>query len=311
MTTRWFNHAPVLAAETVAILREIPAGVILDATIGGAGHAGALLDVAPQLRVVGIDQDEAARRAATERLSRFGDRARIVAGRFDALDAILDDCGVSQLSGFLFDLGVSSPQLDVPERGFSFRFDGPLDMRMDPSSVLTAETVVNTWSVDRLASAIRVGGDERFAGRIAKAIVAARPVTRTEELAAIVVHAIPAATRRTGGHPAKRTFQAIRIAVNSELEVLEPSLRAALARLSTAGRGVVLTYHSGEDRIVKGVFRELTTSPTPVHLPVPEVPAPYRLLRPVTRTPGAAELETNPRSRSARLRAIERLEMAA
>ncbi len=311
MTTRWFNHAPVLAAETVAILREVPAGVVLDATIGGAGHAEALLDVAPQLSLIGIDQDEAARRAAAERLAGFGDRVRIVAGRFDALDSILDDCGVSQLSGFLFDLGVSSPQLDVPERGFSFRLDGPLDMRMDPSAVLTAEAVVNTWSVDRLASAIRIGGDERFAGRIARAIVAARPITRTEELAAIVVQAIPAATRRTGGHPAKRTFQAIRIAVNSELEILEPSLRAALSRLATAGRGVVLTYHSGEDRIVKGVFRELTTSPTPVHVPVPEVPAPYRLIRPVTRTPGTAELESNPRSRSARLRAIERVEVAA
>ena len=167
MTTRWFNHAPVLAAETVAILREVPAGVVLDATLGGAGHASALLDVAPQLRVIGIDQDEAARSAAAERLAEFGDRARIFAGRFDALDSILDDCGVSQLSGFLFDLGVSSPQLDVPERGFSFRLDGPLDMRMDPSAVLTAEAVVNSWSVDQLASAIRIGGDERFAGRIA------------------------------------------------------------------------------------------------------------------------------------------------
>ena len=306
MTTHWFNHAPVLAEETVEILRQAPPGLVLDATIGGGGHAEALLIAAPHLSVVGIDQDDLARRAASERLGSFGDRVRILAGRFDLLDRLLDQNGFGELSGFLFDLGVSSPQLDIAERGFSFRMDGPLDMRMDPSSALTAEELVNEWSERDLAAAIRDGGDERFAGRIAKAIVAARPIERTEELAEVVVKAIPAATRRTGGHPAKRTFQALRIAVNAELEILEPALRSALDRLTPGGRGVVLTYHSGEDRIVKGVFRQLSTSVTPVHLPIPEDPAPFRLLRPISQTPGEAELTANPRSRSARLRAIQR-----
>ena len=306
MTTHWFNHAPVLAEETVEILRQAPPGLVLDATIGGGGHAEALLLAAPHLSVVGIDQDDLARRAASERLANFGDRVQILAGRFDLLDRLLDQNGLGELSGFLFDLGVSSPQLDLAERGFSFRMDGPLDMRMDPSSALTAEEVVNEWSERDLAVAIREGGDERFAGRIAKAIVAARPIARTEELAEVVVKAIPAATRRTGGHPAKRTFQALRIAVNAELEILEPALRSALDRLTPGGRGVVLTYHSGEDRIVKGVFRQLSTSVTPVHLPIPEDPAPFRLLRPISQTPGEAELTANPRSRSARLRAIQR-----
>ncbi|MGI9611088.1 MAG: 16S rRNA (cytosine(1402)-N(4))-methyltransferase RsmH [Acidimicrobiia bacterium] len=307
MTPSWFDHAPVLVAETVEILRSVPSGVVVDATLGGAGHAAALLEAAPHLRLIGIDQDRLAREAAAARLERFGERAHVVDGRFDALNQLLDSAGVDHISGFLFDLGVSSPQLDHPERGFSFRNDGPLDMRMNRSSQLTAETIVNTWSEDRLAGLIRTGGDERFAHRIAKAIVAARPLHRTVELAEVVVEAIPAATRRTGGHPAKRTFQALRIAVNDELSILEPALEAALQRLEPRGRGVVLTYHSGEDRIVKAVFRRNSMSTTPVHLPVPEEPAPFRLLRPISRTAGDLEQQTNPRSRSARLRAIERV----
>ncbi|NNE95729.1 MAG: 16S rRNA (cytosine(1402)-N(4))-methyltransferase RsmH [Acidimicrobiales bacterium] len=307
MTPSWFDHAPVLVSETVEILSAVPRGIVVDATLGGAGHATALLDAAPHLRVVGVDQDPEARRAAQERLTPYGDRAVVLAGRFDRLNDLLDRAGIADISGFLFDLGVSSPQLDIPERGFSFRHDGPLDMRMDPDAALTADTIVNQWSEPKLSSIIRSGGDERFAGRIAKAIVAARPIRGTVQLAEVVVAAIPAATRRTGGHPAKRTFQALRIAVNDELTILEPALRAALGRLIPNGRGVVLTYHSGEDRIVKGVFRELTTSTTPVHLPVPEEAAPFRLLRPASRTASSDEQERNPRSRSARLRAIERV----
>ncbi|MFW2382319.1 MAG: 16S rRNA (cytosine(1402)-N(4))-methyltransferase RsmH [Acidimicrobiales bacterium] len=307
MTPSWFDHAPVLVAESIDILRTVPSGVVVDATLGGAGHAVALLEAAPHLSLIGIDQDRSAREAAAARLEPFGERARVVDGRFDALNNLLDSAGVDLISGFLFDLGVSSPQLDHPERGFSFRHDGPLDMRMDRSSELTAETIVNSWSEERLSRLIRTGGDERFAHRIARAIVAARPLHRTVELAEVVVDAIPAATRRTGGHPAKRTFQALRIAVNDELSILEPALEAALQRLQPRGRGVVLTYHSGEDRIVKAVFRKHSTSTTPVHLPVPEQPAPFRLLRPISRTASDLEQRTNPRSRSARLRAIERV----
>jgi 16S rRNA (cytosine1402-N4)-methyltransferase len=311
MTPRWFIHAPVMEEETTRILRQVPAGVVLDATVGGGGHASALLDAAPHLSLVGIDQDPSARRAARELLERFGDRAEIFGGRFDALDSILDDRGIHALSGFLFDLGVSSPQLDRAERGFSFRHDGPLDMRMDPGSDVTAGQIVNSWPQAELAALLRRGGDERFSGRIARAIVEHRPITRTAELAAVVTAAIPAATRRTGGHPAKRTFQALRIAVNRELDILEPSLRAALGRLVPQGRGVVLTYHSGEDRIVKAVFRQLSQSSTPKDLPIPEAPPPYRLLRPVSQTPSNTEQERNPRARSARLRAIERNEGVA
>ncbi len=307
MTPSWFDHAPVLATETIEILSVVPSGVVVDATLGGAGHAVHLLEAAPHLSIVGIDQDPLARTAAAERLVPFGDRAKVIAGRFDLLNQLLDDAGIGVISGFLFDLGVSSPQLDLPERGFSFRHDGPLDMRMNPESGLTAETIVNTWPQQQLAEVIRSGGDERFAQRIAKAIVAARPLLRTVDLAEVVVRSIPAAARRTGGHPAKRTFQALRVAVNDELSVLQPALEAALNRLVLSGRGVVLTYHSGEDRIVKGVFREVSTSQTPAHIPVPEEPAPFRLLRPISQTAGDSEVTRNPRSRSARLRAIERV----
>ncbi len=311
MTPRWFVHAPVMEEETTRILSQVPAGVVLDATVGAGGHAAALLEAAPHLRLVGVDQDPDARRAAQERLAPFGDRAEIAGGRFDALDSILDDRDLHSLSGFLFDLGVSSPQLDRADRGFSFRNDGPLDMRMDSTSSLTAEQIVNTWPQEELTAVLRRGGDERFSARIARAIVQQRPIIRTSELAEVIIAAIPAATRRSGGHPAKRTFQALRIAVNHELDILEPSLRAALARLVPSGRGVVLTYHSGEDRIVKAVFRQLTESTTPKSLPVADQPAPYRLLRPVSQTPSIAEQERNPRSRSARLRAIERSEGVA
>lgn len=307
MTPRQFDHAPVLEAETIEVLAATPAGIVVDATLGGAGHAAALLEAAPHLSVVGIDQDPLARSAAEERLASYGARATVVAGRFDALDRLLDELEIEKISGFLFDLGVSSPQLDLPERGFSFRHDGPLDMRMNPEAVLTADMIVNEWPLGQLASLIRTGGDERFAGRIAKAIVAARPLHRTVDLSEVVVTAIPAATRRTGGHPAKRTFQALRIAVNDELSILGPAIETVLGRLVVGGRGVILTYHSGEDKIAKAIFRRVSTSTTPTQLPIPEEPAPFRLIRPISRTASDAEQERNPRSRSARLRAIERV----
>ncbi len=301
-----FNHRPVMVDEVVSLVAAGPPGDVLDATVGGGGHAEAILQARSDLGIVGLDRDPRALLAAGSRLAPFGDRVRLRRARFDQLAAVLADLGVEDLAGFVFDLGVSSPQLDWPERGFSFRHDGPLDMRMDPDGPRTAADVVNTYPVRELASVLRRYGDERFAPRIAAAIVAARPLHTTARLAEVVVSAIPAAARRTGGHPAKRTFQALRIEVNDELEVLAPALEAALDRLSVGGRGVVLTYHSGEDRIVKDVFRRRSARSGPARLPV-EGPEPdYAVLRPLGRRPQAEEVAANRRAASARLRSIER-----
>ena len=259
MTDADFIHEPVMVDEIVAVFEPVPAGTLLDATLGGGGHAEALLERCPQLSVLGLDRDQQALDAARHRLDRFGPRVTTVHSRFDRLAEVLTDAGLDDLSGALFDLGVSSPQLDRAERGFSYRHEGPLDMRMDRTSRRTADDVVNGYEQLELARVIREYGDERFAGRIARAIVAARPVTSTTELAAIVAAAIPAATRRTGGHPAKRTFQAIRIEVNSELDQLPGALDQAIDATVVHGRVAVLTYHSGEDRVVKHHFAEATT----------------------------------------------------
>jgi len=287
----------------------VPAGVLLDATLGGGGHTRALLAAHPQLRVVGIDQDDAALAASAPLVDAFPGRFASVRSRFDRLPEIAADAG-DDIVGVLFDLGVSSPQLDRADRGFSYRQDAPLDMRMDRRSGATAADVVNTYDEGELAGVLREFGDERFAGRIARAIVAARPITTTVELAEIVRTAIPAAARRTGGHPAKRTFQAIRIEVNRELDVLPGAIDAAIDALAPGGRIAVLSYHSGEDRIVKDRLRQAETGgcTCPPGLPCvcgaePEV----RLLKRGGWTPGAPELEANPRSESARLRAAERL----
>jgi 16S rRNA (cytosine1402-N4)-methyltransferase len=302
-----FTHQPVMAGEVVALVADIPTGDLLDATIGGGGHASAMLGARADLRLVGLDRDPAALAAAQRTLARFGDRVRLRRARFDQLAPVLDDLGVSELSGFLFDLGVSSPQLDDPERGFSFHNDGPLDMRMDPSAPTTAAAVVNSYDHGHLSRILRQHADERFASRIAAAIIAARPIERTGRLAQVVVSAVPARARRQGGHPAKRTFQAIRIEVNSELVVIEPALEAALDRLSIGGRGMVLTYHSGEDRIVKDVFRRRVRSTDPPGLPVPAAEPSFAVIRPQARRPGPAELAVNRRASSARLRSIQRL----
>jgi 16S rRNA (cytosine1402-N4)-methyltransferase len=304
-----FEHRPVMAAEIVDVFRAVPPGVVLDATLGGGGHAGALLDARSDLRVLGIDRDPAALEAAVARLARHGDRLVTFRGRFDGLGDAMDAMNVDRLSGALFDLGVSSPQLDVAARGFSYRNEGPLDMRMDPDSPWSASDVVNGYSEDRLAAVIRRFGDERFAGRIARAIVAARPLETTTELAAVVTAAIPAAARRTGGHPAKRTFQAIRIEVNGELDVLPAALDAAIAATKVGGRVAVLSYHSGEDRIVKERFVEASTA---CHCP-PDLPCvcgavqTVRIVRRIPRTPSADEVAANPRAESARLRVVERV----
>ncbi len=303
-----FHHDPVMMHEVVALFDVVPGGVYLDATLGGGGHAGAVLAAHDHLTLLGVDQDPLALEVAAERLGSFGGRVVLARSRFDSLAAVCRDLGIDSLSGFLFDLGVSSPQLDVAERGFSFRNDGPLDMRMDPDGHLTAADVVNTYSHGELAHALKRHADERFAGRIASAIVAKRPFLTTTQLAAVVVDAIPAAARRTGGHPAKRTFQAIRIEVNQELAVIRPALEAALDLLAPGGRGAVLTYHSGEDRIVKDIFRRRSTADVPPGLPVPATDEPeFAVLRPLARRPSDDEVASNPRAGSARLRTIERI----
>lgn len=302
-----FVHRPVMVDEVVALVADVPAGEMLDATVGGGGHCAAILSSRSDLNIVGLDRDPAALSAAMTRLADFGDRTRLVRSRFDQLGAVLAELDVAQLSGFLFDLGVSSPQLDDPDRGFSFRNDGPLDMRMDTDGATTAADIVNSYDQGQLVRLLREHSDERFASRIAGAIVDARPIGSTVRLAEVVVSAIPAAARRTGGHPARRAFQAIRIEVNDELRVIEPALQDALDALAVGGRGIVLTYHSGEDRIVKDVFRRRTEAKDPPGLPVVSTPPTFAIVRPAGRRPTASEQAANPRAASARLRSVERL----
>lgn len=296
--------------EICAVMDGVPAGVVLDATLGGGGHSDALLRRRDDLRILGLDHDPAALAAARERLGVHGDRVLTHRCRFDALREAMDSTGVTELSGALFDLGVSSPQLDQAPRGFSYRQDGPLDMRMDTDSPWSAADVVNGYAEADLARIIRTFGDERFAARIARAIVAARPIDSTVHLAQVVTAAIPAAARRTGGHPATRTFQAIRIEVNAELEVLPGALDEAIDALVPGGRIAVLSYHSGEDRIVKDRLRAAATGECgcPHGLPcVCGAVQTVRLIRGIPRTACDAEIESNPRASSARLRVAERM----
>ena len=304
-----FEHRPVMRDEIVEALRGVPAGVVLDATLGGGGHAEAILESRDDLRVLGIDRDPAALTAASARLLRFGDRAMTHRCRFDALDEAMEAHSVDALSGALFDLGVSSPQLDHADRGFSYRNEGPLDMRMDTDAPWSADDIVNGYAESELARVIRDHGDERFANRIAAAIVAARPIETTTRLAEIVTAAIPAPARRTGGHPAKRTFQAIRIEVNGELEALPDALDKAIDALVPGGRLAVLSYHSGEDRIVKDRIRFAETGgcECPPELPcVCGAVQTVRVVRKVPKRPSAVEQDTNRRATSARLRIAEK-----
>lgn len=302
-----FDHRPVMLAEVVEVLRPVPDGLLVDATVGGGGHSAALLDAHPGLHLLGIDRDPAALRAAEERLAPFGDRVRLVHARFDALAELVGD---DRASAVLFDLGVSSPQFDVAERGFSYRQPGPLDMRMDTTQLLTAADVVNGYPAQRLTVMFRDSGEPRYARRIADAIVAGRPFSDTVALAEAVRAAIPAPARRRGGHPARRVFQAIRIEVNGELDALPAALAAALRAVVPGGRVVVLTYHSGEDRIVKAAFAHAATGgcTCPPGLPcVCGAVATHRLVVRGSRTASAAEIGANRRAESARLRAVERV----
>jgi 16S rRNA (cytosine1402-N4)-methyltransferase len=305
-----FVHAPVMLSEVLDVFAPIEDGVIVDATVGGGGHSRALLEAHDRVSVIGLDRDGDALAAAADNLASFGERVALRRTTFDRLADTVHDLGHDEVAGFLFDLGVSSPQFDRPERGFSYRHEGPLDMRMDPRLATSAADVVNEYPETRLAAVLRDFGDERFADRIARAIVQARPLRTTTELAEVVRDAIPAPARRRGGHPAKRTFQALRIEVNRELDLLPVALDSAIALLAPRGRGAVLSYHSGEDRIVKERFRHAETGGCicPPRLPcacgaVPSV----RLLWRSGRRAKPAEVADNPRAESARLRAVEKL----
>ncbi len=304
-----FHHRPVMVAQVLKVLGEAPGGVILDATLGGGGHAEAILEARQDIRIVGIDRDDHALAAAGSRLAVFGDRIQLERSAFVDLGSVLDGLGIDGLAGFLFDLGVSSPQLDHAQRGFSYREAGPLDMRMDRRQTLTADQVVNGYDEAAFARLLVDNADERHARRIARAVVAQRPISDTARLAEIVRDAIPAPARRRGGHPAKRTFQAIRIEVNGELEQLADSLDEAIRRLVPGGRGAVLSYHSGEDRIVKRRFDLAATGgcTCPPRLPCACGAVPLVVLaRRAGRVPDEAEAATNPRAASARLRVLER-----
>jgi 16S rRNA (cytosine1402-N4)-methyltransferase len=314
-----YRHTPVLLAEVTQQLSPQPGSIIVDCTLGGAGHAKRLLDlVVPGGLLVGIDQDDAALVAAASTL-RLGQQERsdsvmLLNGNFGELDRLLSEASIPYVDGFLFDLGVSSPQLDVPERGFSYREDAPLDMRMDPGhQTLTAAEVIAESSEADLARILRDFGEERWATRIASFIVATRahrPIETTTQLVDVIKAAIPAAARREGGHPAKRTFQALRIEVNSELDVLTIALQAAVRWLAPKGRIAAISYHSLEDRIVKTAFNELARGCIcPPGLPVCTC-GHEPVLRVLTRKailPSPEEIERNPRARSAKLRVAEKL----
>ncbi|HET6733117.1 16S rRNA (cytosine(1402)-N(4))-methyltransferase RsmH [Mycobacterium sp.] len=315
-------HIPVLLDRCVELLkpaltRQHPDGtgaVLIDATLGAGGHAERFLTEFVGLRLIGLDRDPDALWIAGERLSEFGDRVMLVRTRYDGIEGVLAETGywADKVDGILFDLGVSSMQLDRTERGFSYAADAPLDMRMDPDAALTAADVINTYDERALARVLREFGEERFASRIAAQIVrrrARKPFATTGELVELLYEAIPAPARRTGGHPAKRTFQALRIAVNGELDSLRDALPAALGALTPGGRIVVMAYQSLEDRIVKNKFAAVTASRTPPGLPV-ELPGHEPEFVALTRgaeRAGAEEIELNPRSASVRLRALEKV----
>lgn len=309
-----FAHQSVLPAEVLQYLAPRPGGVYVDGTLGGGGHSELILEaIGPDGVLYGIDRDPAALAAASERLSRFGDRFQSLQGSFGDLVKLLATKGVREIDGLLLDLGVSSPQLDRPERGFSFRADGPLDMRMDPTQGETAADLVNSLSERELELAIKEYGEERWARKIAQRIVTDRqeqPFTTTLQLATLVERTIPRRFQEDRIHPATRTFQGLRILVNGELEQVEQGLQAAIGLLKPGGRLVVISFHSLEDRIVKQRLRDAASGcRCPRQLPqcvCGQVPL-VRVLtsRPVTA--GAVELADNPRSRSAKLRSAERL----
>lgn len=309
------RHVPVLLERVVALLEPALAGpgaVLVDCTLGLGGHSEAVLEACPQARVIGIDRDLAAIALASERLAPFGDRFTAVHTTYDQIDQVVADAGLDHVDGVLFDLGVSSMQLDERERGFAYATDAPLDMRMDDSTGITAADVLNTYPVEELTRVLKEYGEEKFARKIARAVVREResePFTRSARLVELLYAEIPAPARRTGGHPGKRTFQALRMEVNDELGVLRRALPAALSVIGVGGRVVVESYHSLEDRMVKRAFSEVTRLDVPPDLPFIPEGAEARMKN-VTRGSELAdesEIAQNPRAASVRLRAVERV----
>jgi 16S rRNA (cytosine1402-N4)-methyltransferase len=313
------RHVPVALPRVAELLRPSlsrAGAVYIDATLGLGGHSAALLAEHPGLTLVGLDRDEQALAVAGRRLAAFADRTHLVHAVYDRIADVLAELSIPRVDGILFDLGVSSLQLDADERGFSYARDADLDMRMDASTGITAADVVNTYPVPQLARVLREYGEERFAGKIAAAIGRRReqaPLRRSAELVELLYDVVPAASRRTGGHPAKRTFQALRIEVNAELDALHGALPAALDALAVGGRIVVLAYQSLEDRIVKRELAARAASTTPLDLPV-ELPGhgpELKLLVRGSEQAGEEETAENPRAASVRLRAAERIREAA
>lgn len=303
-----FHHVSVLRNETIAHMLGDTSGTYVDCTLGGGGHAAALAaKLSPQATLIGLDQDADAIAAATERLSRTPCRHMLIQRNFSHIGDVLDSLGIEKVDGVMFDLGVSSYQLDTPERGFSYMQDGPLDMRMDRRQQKSAYDIVNTYSLDELYRVIKDYGEERWAKRIASFIVEARkekPIERTGELVTIIKHAIPAGARRDGPHPAKRTFQAIRIEVNDELGILKGAFEQAASRLKPGGRICVITFQSLEDRITKQTMKLLATDcicPPDLPVCVCHHHAILKAKRDLI-VPSPEELEANPRARSAKLR---------
>ena len=309
-----FYHVPIMLEEVMNGLNLKPTGIYVDCTLGGAGHSREILKrTSPSGKLIGLDQDPVALKAAGERLKEFGDRAAAVHANFSSLAKVLQQLNIPAVDGVLFDLGVSSPQLDNAERGFSYMHNAPLDMRMDPENPHTAKQLVNELSEEELAKIIIEYGEERWAKRIANFIIQARrikPIETTFELVEIIKKAIPAPARRKGPHPAKRTFQALRIAVNNELNIIADALTAAVDVLKPHGRLAVITFHSLEDRIAKDTFNHLAKGCIcPKELPVCQCNKKQEI-KIITRkpiTPSNEELEQNPRSRSAKLRIVEKM----
>ena len=308
-----FSHRSVLLDECIEGLDIKPDGIYIDGTAGGGGHS---YEIAKRLsggRLICIDQDDAAIAAATKRLEEFSDRVTVVKSNFSNVAEVCERLGIERIDGMLLDLGVSSHQLDVAERGFSYNADAPLDMRMDTSAALDAEIVVNTYSEDELKRILFGYGEEKFSARIASAIVAERerePIKSTARLASIIKGAIPARAREGGHHPAKRSFQAIRIEVNKELDVIEPALRNASKLLNVGGRLAVITFHSLEDRLVKQTFADLAqgcTCPKSLPICVCNNRPTLKVISKKPIVPSEKELEENPRSRSAKLRVAQKI----
>ncbi len=313
------RHVPVLRDRVIALLApalETPGAVLVDATLGLGGHAEHALTVFPTMHLVGLDRDPEALRLSGERLAPFGERVTLVHAVYDELPEVLAELGYDRVQGILFDLGVSSMQLDETDRGFAYSQDAPLDMRMDPTTGATAADVLNTYPAADLARILRQYGEEKFASRIASRIVAERaiaPFTTSARLVDVIRTSIPAAARRTGGNPAKRTFQALRIEVNGELDALRGAIPAALDALAVGGRIVVMSYQSLEDRIVKHALAVGAHPDVPVGLPIiPDSLKPWlRLITRGAELAGEDEIAENPRAASVRVRAAERLAVAA